>query len=58
MQQAHEALGAKLQGEQTNSAQLNSQLQGSLADAETLRRTIAGLELQVRPPLPALKVCW
>ena len=47
MMQAHEALGARLAEEKASSAQLNSQLQGSMADADKLRGTIADLQQQV-----------
>ena len=50
--QAHSALGARLQEEQSNSAQLNGQLQDGQAAAAKLQRTIADLEQQVNSPFP------
>ncbi|KAL0027070.1 hypothetical protein WJX79_003191 [Trebouxia sp. C0005] len=48
LDQAHSALGARLQEEQSNSAQLNGQLQDGQAAAAKLQRTIADLEQQVQ----------
>ncbi|DBB03075.1 TPA: hypothetical protein ACH3X1_013390 [Trebouxia sp. C0004] len=48
LDQAHSALGARLQEEQANSAQLNGQLQDGQAAAAKLQRTIADLEQQVQ----------